>query len=63
MMIAGIRQRLTRFRERIETGDLRLITDDRWLPNPIDDIIGIKPRRDRPQLDRTANPHPVLRQM
>ena len=38
-MALDLRERCRRFRERIENGEISLITDDRWLPNPLDDLI------------------------
>jgi hypothetical protein len=41
-MTSGIVQRFRRWLTRLGNGEISLIADDRWLPNPIDD-----PRFDR----------------
>jgi DNA-binding GntR family transcriptional regulator len=38
-MAFDLRQRCRRFIEQIENGEISLITDDRWLPNPLDDLV------------------------
>jgi hypothetical protein len=35
-MASNLLRRAKRFLERIAIGEIPLITDDRWLPNPID---------------------------
>jgi hypothetical protein len=38
-MALDLREHCRRFRERIENSEISLITDDRWLPNPLGDLI------------------------